>query len=239
MTRPSVPPLPVRAPGTPAARPRDAATLIIYRRRLGAVPEILMGERHAAHRFMPHRYVFPGGRIDPRDSRVRTASPLGPATAARLERKMTPARARAAAVAAVRETFEETGLVVGGPDPAAHRRPPGGWEDFFATGLAPALADLEYVARALTPPQRPVRFNARFFMVEFAHVTGEVRGSGELLDLNWFGIEEAAELELAGITKRVLRHVGALFAQGWASGGPDRPVAYFKWVDGGHELIDE
>ena len=198
-----------------------------------------MGERHAGHRFMPRRFVFPGGRVDRLDSRVRTASPLGVATARRLCRKLSPARARAAAVAAVRETFEETGLIVGGPDPAPGRKPPSGWEAFFASGFAPALGDLDYVARALTPAIRPVRFNARFFMVEFDRVAGEVRGGGELLDLAWFPLGEAAKLELAGITRRVLRHIEELFAGGWRGRAADRPATYFKWVDGGHELIDE
>lgn len=235
----TVRPPPVREPGSKVARPRDAATLIIYRRTGGADIEVLMGERHAAHRFMPSRYVFPGGRIDPQDSRIRTSTPLGEAATAQLERKLSPARARAMAIAAVRETFEETGLIIGAPDPAPHRKPPAGWEAFFETGFAPALGDLEYVARALTPPIRPVRFNARFFIVESRHVTGEVRGSGELLDLNWFPLREAAELELAGITKRILRHIDHRFENGWSEATPDRPVTYFKWVDGGHILIDE
>ena len=238
MSRPTPPP-PVRAPGTQAVRPSDAATLIIYRRAAAADIEVLMGERHAAHRFMPSRYVFPGGRIDPRDSRVRTATPLGAAASAQLGRKLSLARARAMAVAAVRETFEETGLIIGAPDPAPLRKPPAGWEAFFETGFAPALGDLEYVARALTPPIRPVRFNARFFIVESHHVSGEVRGSGELLDLNWFPLHQAAELELAGITKRILRHIQQRFQNGWAKATPDRPVTYFKWVEGGHEPIDE
>ncbi len=229
----SLPPPPVRQPGTPASRPREAATVIIYRRSRSGVFEVLMGERHAAHRFMPRRYVFPGGRIDARDSRVRIARPLGAATAARLQRKLSPARARAVAVAAVRETFEETGLIIGGPDPAPERKPPPGWEAFFDTGAAPALDSLQYVARATTPPVRPVRFNARFFIVESCHVSGEVRSNGELLDLNWFPLRETAGLALAAITKRVLRHVEERFQAGRLEAAPDEPTVYFKWIEGG------
>ncbi len=233
------PPPPVLKPGALAPRPRDAATLIVYRQTNAGGVEVLMGERHAAHRFMPSRYVFPGGRIDARDSRVRTAAPLGAATAARLQRKLSPARARAAAVAAVRETFEETGLIIGAPDPRPDRKPPAGWEAFFATGSAPALGHLEYVGRAMTPPIRPVRFNARFFIVESRHVSGEVRSSGELLNLNWFALEEAAGLQLAGITERMLRHIHERFEAGWVEATPDEPAIYFKWVPDGHVLIDE
>ena len=230
-------PAPVRAPGDPLARPSDAATLIVYRRGAGAL-EVLMGERHARHRFMPNRFVFPGGRIDPRDSRVRCATPLAPATAARLGRRLPPARARAMAVAAIRETFEETGLIVGGPDPDPARPAPRGWEGFFGAGFAPALGGLSYIARAVTPPIRPVRFNARFFVVAHAHVTGEVRDSGELLGLRWFTVEQALALELAQITRRVLTHFGATFDAA-ANGGADRPVPYFKWTPDGHVLVDE
>ncbi len=233
----SPPPPPVRAPGDPLARPRDAATLIVYRENAGVL-EVLMGERHARHRFMPHRFVFPGGRIDARDSRVRCATPLAPGTSARLERRLGPARARAMAVAAIRETFEETGLIVGGPDPDPGRPPPRGWEGFFGAGFAPALGALAYIARAVTPPIRPVRFNARFFVVAHEHVTGEVRGSGELLGLKWFSVEQALTLELAQITRRVLIHFGASFGD-VAGIGEDGPVPYFKWTPSGHVLIDE
>lgn len=233
----SPPPPPVRAPGDPLARPRDAATLIVYRENAGVL-EVLMGERHARHRFMPHRFVFPGGRIDARDSRVRCATPLAPGTSARLERRLGPARARAMAVAAIRETFEETGLIVGGPDPDPGRPPPRGWEGFFGAGFAPALGALAYIARAVTPPIRPVRFNARFFVVAHEHVTGEVRGSGELLGLKWFSVEQALTLELAQITRRVLIHFGASFGD-VAGTGEDGPVPYFKWTPSGHVLIDE
>ena len=236
MSLPPAPP-PVRAPGEPLARPRDAATLIIYRENAGVL-EMLMGERHARHRFMPNRYVFPGGRIDARDSRVRCATPLAPATAARLDRKLRPARARAMAVAAIRETFEETGLIIGAPDPLPGRPPPRGWEGFFGAGFAPALGALSYIARAVTPSIRPVRFNARFFVAAHSHVTGEVRESGELLGLKWFTVEQALELELAQITRRVLRHFGASFESARGSAA-DGPVPYFKWTPNGHELIDE
>ena len=230
-------PAQLRAPGEPLARPRDAATLIVYRENAGSL-EVLMGERHARHRFMPNRYVFPGGRIDRRDSRVRCASPLAPAAAAQLGRKLGPARARAIAVAAIRETFEETGLIVGGPDPEPERAPPRGWEGFFGAGFAPALGALSYVARAVTPPIRPIRFNARFFVVAHADVRGEARESDELLGLKWFTVEQALTLELALITRRVLTHFGASFATA-ARGEAESPVPYFKWTPRGHVLIDE
>ena len=132
----------------------------------------------------------------------------------------------------------ETGLIVGGPDPDPGRPPPPGWEGFFGAGFAPALGALSYIARAVTPPIRPVRFNARFFVLDREHVTGEVRESGELLGLKWFTVEEALTLELAQITRRVLTHFGACF-EDVAGNRDDAPVPYFKWTPTGHLLIDE
>lgn len=227
----------VREPGAPVVRPKEAATLIIYR-RAGGTAEVLMGERHRKHRFMPHVYVFPGGRVDRHDSRVRLGAPLGHDVAAQLERRLSAARARATAVAAVRETFEETGLVIGTPDPEPGARVPDGWHGFFAGGMAPALDKLEYVARAVTPPIRPLRFNARFFMVDSRHVCGDLSGSGELVDLRWFSIADAQALELPMITHRVLSHVDELIADPPVR-SPERPIPYFKHMGTYHLRLDE
>lgn len=230
-------PYPERGPGEPLVRAKEAATVIIYRKAGGTV-EVLMGERHRKHKFMPHHYVFPGGRVDPTDSRIRAAAPFQAHVEAQLQRKLTEARARATGIAAIREVFEETGLIIGGNDPAPKRPPPRGWEKFFETGMAPALDRLEYVARAVTPPIRPVRFNARFFMVGSEHVDGHLQGSGELLDLRWFTLADAVELELPRITRRVLRHMEEVLE----SPPPRRPeteVPFFKHTDQGHIRIDE
>ncbi len=237
----AVPPALQRAPGAPAVRPREAATLIVYRQLLGpngAGLEVLMGERHRGHRFMPRRWVFPGGRTDPTDARIRTARALRPDVAAQLERKLTPARARATAIAAVRETFEETGLVVGAPDPAPARRTPEDWGGFFGTGLAPALDNLEYIARAVTPPNGALRFNARFFMIDARHVSGDLAGSGELIDPRWLPIGQARELEMPMITRHILFHIEDLIASPRPP-DPDRPIPYFKHMGDYHQRIDE
>ena len=231
------PPLPRREPGTPAVRPKDAATLMIYE-KVGGKVQVLMGERNSRHRFMPKRYVFPGGRIDSGDSRIRIATPMPAHVDAQLQRKLSAARARAMAVAAVRETFEESGLIIGATDPKPGNHVPGDWRDFFATGMAPALDKLVYIARAVTPPHRPLRFNARFFMIDARHVEGSLAGSGELLRQRWFPIEEARGLELAGITQRVLLLIEDLLADPLPK-RPDEPVPYFKHMGDYHLRIDE
>ena len=106
----------VRPKGTKAVRPRHAATLIVLRRD-GPKPRVLMGRRHGGHDFMPDKWVFPGGRIDRADFRAPFATDLRPEVAARLARTAPPVRVRALALAAVRETFEEVGLLLARPAP--------------------------------------------------------------------------------------------------------------------------
>ena len=231
------PPLPRREPGVSAVRPKEAATLIIYEYHGGEV-RVLMGERNTRHRFMPERHVFPGGQIDPGDSRIRIARPMRNNVDIQLQRKLTSARARATAVAAVRETFEESGLIIGAKDPSPGRAVPKDWQEFFATGMAPALNNLVYIARAVTPPFRPVRFNARFFMIDARYVEGSLAGSGELLGQRWFPIDEARELKMAGITRKILFHLEDLLENPPPS-TPEQAVPYFKHMGDHHLRIDE
>lgn len=169
-------------------RPKDAASLVLMRRGARGI-EILMGRRARRHRFLPDMYVFPGGRVDASDHRVRALAPLRPEVASALERTCSPGRAHALAVAAVRETWEETGLALGELDNGT---------------LSPALDRLEHVMRAITPPASPIRFHARFFLAEGTGLNGELRGNGELLDLDWRPIEACLALPLADITEYVL-----------------------------------
>lgn len=199
----------------PAVRPRDAATLILVRKDASA-PRILMGKRHAGHKFMPNKYVFPGGRVDLADSRIRPARDLAPQVRNQLMDRMrgrpSEARARAFALACVRETFEETGLVVGrpceGPRPRSKHKD---WDAYFREGAVPDLGSFGMVARAITPPYRTRRFDTRFFIADAEHILSDLhdtgRASGELLDLHWLTIAEARDLELPNITRAVLDEV--------------------------------
>jgi 8-oxo-dGTP pyrophosphatase MutT (NUDIX family) len=154
-------------------------------------PHMLMGMRGAKHRFMPNRLVFPGGRVDPSDLRAPFATPLSPAAERSLRKKANPALAHALAAAAARELLEETGLSLGRP---------------------PRLDVLHYLARAVTPPGLPIRFNARFLVIEERHVTGELGGDGELEGLRFYGMTEALALELALPTRRVLERLKSWLA---------------------------
>ena len=223
----------------PYMRPRDAATLILVRKR-GKVPEVLLGCRDAKHAFMPNRYVFPGGRVDPEDARVPVATALDRHVEARLRRAATAQRARALAVAAVRETFEETGLLLakrlkgGAPEKDYGEH----WKGFLDEGLAPALDCLDFIARAVTPPGRPRRFNARFFMARADDASGDIRHSSELGDIRWVRLDEARELPLPTITGLILGEIGRLVKE-----PPDRKkqrkIPLFTTVHRRHLMLEE
>jgi 8-oxo-dGTP pyrophosphatase MutT (NUDIX family) len=146
----------------------------------------------------------------------------------------------ALALAAVRETFEETGLVVGRPAEGAAKpkRIPKGWEHFLATGMAPALDGLTYVARAVTPTGRPRRFNARFFVVDAEAISGEMADSGELLKVRWFSLPDARKLRIRPITELVLAEIEARLAED-ALHEPTRPAPAFTVRQGRRHVVYE
>jgi 8-oxo-dGTP pyrophosphatase MutT (NUDIX family) len=178
------------APRIPAraVTPRHAASVILWRQGKQG-PEVLMGLRHARHRFMPNVLVFPGGRVDRADHRAKALSELPDFTRACLQRQAPPSLTRALGIAAARELHEETGLVLGRMD--GHR-------------LLPDLASLDYLCRAVTPPRLPRRFNARFLIAPAEAAHGVLRGSGELEELRFFAFEDAFRHKIATITARVL-----------------------------------
>lgn len=186
-------------------RPKDSATLILVRRDQ-AKPRILMGQRSGGHAFMPNKYVFPGGRLDPADGRVRPARDLAPETLAKLMHRMrgrpSESRARGLAHAAVRETWEETGLLFGR----------GRIED------APDLSGLVLFMRAITPPGRTRRYDSRFFVADAEAISNiddpHHNGGGELLTLSWLTLDDIAGLDLPLITVDALQRLKPFLDQG-------------------------
>jgi len=181
-------------------RPKDAATLILVRRDAGQ-PRILMGRRSVGHDFMPDKWVFPGGRIDRGDYGAPTSGDLAPAVAAnlaataRLKRQDGAKLARALACTAIRETFEETGLVIGRLDRGPQHR----------ARLTADLAGLDYIARAITPPARHKRFDARFLLADAGHLASlEPTDSRELGEVAWFTLDDCRGLDLPMVTRAVL-----------------------------------
>lgn len=199
---------PPSAKHPPAIRPKDAATLILVRRD-GPKPRVLMGQRSRGHVFMPDKWVFPGGRVDRTDAIAPAAAELLPQVEARLSEGNVRRRARAFALAAVRETFEETGLVVGKPG-ALRGSVPVAWAQYAQHQAAADLSRFEFVCRAITPPYRPRRFDARFFFAEAEDVLLDDRphtSGEELLHVEWFDFDEAQALDLPAVTRFVIGEV--------------------------------
>lgn len=213
-----------------ALRPRDAATLILVD-RTQALPRVLLGRRRPDMKFMPGKYVFPGGRVDKADRTVASATELSEREASKLMFDMKGganlAKARALALAAVRETYEEAGIIIGAPLDGHGPPVDASWSRFFAQGFVPSLAPLIFFARAITPPGRPRRFDTRFFCVEATAIT--FRGTppdDELSDLVWMAIEEARSLDLPPITRVILEDLGDRLKAG-PLGESDAPVPYY------------
>lgn len=221
-----------------ALKPRDAATLIIVDTKEHA-PRVLLGKRRMDLKFHPGKYVFPGGRVDKADRTVKASDALAAADLARLQVDMkggpSPTRARALALAAIRETYEEAGLIIGTPvDRTAGAKPQAdpSWQRFFDLGFAPRLSAITFVARAITPPGRPRRFDTRFFCVaaEAIAFRGEPPEQ-ELSDLVWMSIEDARSLDLPPITRIILEDLQERLARG-PGAQHSAPVPYYFFRNG-------
>lgn len=229
-------------------RPKDAATLVVVDDS-APEPRLLMGRRCADLAFMPNKYVFPGGRVDRCDRVQPAADELGSfdldMLQLRVQGRASAARARGLALAAVREAFEETGIVIGQavaqsapaasaagyvagkpPPEALHDKRQGKqhrveaaevWQAFLATGHVPALAPLSLLARAITPPGRVRRYDTRFFLVSARAIALQTpHRDEELSHIDWFTLDEIRALDLPGITRAIVEDLGERLAAGWS-----------------------
>ena len=203
-------------------RPVDAAGLILLRGSREA-PEILLGRRHSKTAFLPDIYVVPGGRVDDADMQPSGfAETMHPAVARDLaigSRRPPIAFLRAA----LRETLEETGLLVG--NPAAESAGASGaapWAAYVRAGWAPDFAGLDFVLRAITPRDSPRRYNTRFFLADGSGVAGSLAGNGELLDLGWRPVGALDRLNIVDVTWELIRAALRRW-RGRVAIGTDRP----------------
>ncbi len=172
---------------TKPATPRHAASLVLIRQGSDG-PEVLMGRRPRKSAFAPDVFVFPGGKLDEADRAVRPSVPLSEACI-----RLTAASRRLAhalAAAALRETEEETGLILP-----------------LASGAGADFSHLTLIARAITPTESPIRFHARFFQADAALTEGKMEATPELADLAYRPLAEALKLPMFDITEAVVRHV--------------------------------
>ncbi|NNE53554.1 MAG: NUDIX hydrolase [Sulfitobacter sp.] len=206
---------------------RNAATVILLRDRF-TEPRVLMGQRGSKAAFMPNKFVFPGGAVDKADAHIPLAAPLPGVCAERLLEDANPALAHALPVAAIREVWEETGLVLGEPGNWPSEDIPKDWQDFAATGHVPRASNMQFVFRALTPPGRPRRFDARFFLVDADHINTDPddfsAASDELSHLQWVPLAEARGFDMPFITEVVMAEVQARTHDP----SPPTSVPYFK-----------
>jgi 8-oxo-dGTP pyrophosphatase MutT (NUDIX family) len=229
-------PDPSGAPRIPV-EPRDAASLVLIRDST-AGPEVLMGRRPQSARFMPGVHVFPGGAVDRSDFTLQSDLALAGHVLARVERQATPPLARALAWAAIRETWEETGLLLGATGRVAGDLGCPAVQAFSAAGLAPDLASLDYLMRAVTPPYIPIRFNTRFFIADAAGAQGPLRACPELEEVGWHPIEDALRLPIINVTEIVLNAARRYWDE---RPGPDplRPTPMFTQNAPGHIVLRE
>lgn len=215
-------------------RPKDAATLVLVKREKDG-PRVLMGQRHGNMAFMANKYVFPGGRVDPGDQRILLGGELRPHVAERLTKGVNAQRARGLALAAIRETFEEAGILIGERADTLPRTRAPAWQKFFEHGVAPRLDTLEFIARAITPPNRTRRFDARFFMADASAIahTLDAGVNDELLTPCWLTFTEARELDLPSITRTVLDEAEMRLSDGQDG---SRPVPFFRFHRGKSQM---
>jgi 8-oxo-dGTP pyrophosphatase MutT (NUDIX family) len=188
---------------TRVVRPRDAASLILLRGE-GEKLEVLVGRRSLTARFMPGVYVFPGGAIDPPD---RIAWNIESSTG------LLPPRLTPAARAAIRETWEEVGVLVGRPAEATLPNAPATApieSAFRERGLTAAIDGLIYVGRAITPSHSFRRFNTRFFLSDGDLAIGEPAASPELEDAGWRRLEQGLLDGFRDVTRFMLARAVAI-----------------------------
>ncbi|MBU2135437.1 NUDIX hydrolase [Phenylobacterium sp.] len=219
----------MRPEGARAVKPRDAATIILVRRD-AAKPRVLMGKRNSGHDFMPNLWVFPGGRIDRADFRAPHATDLRPEVAAKFDRHIKPGRGRALAMAAIRETFEEAGLLLAKPAPP--RPGVGPWREFLAQGAMADLEAMEIIARAVTPPMLAKRFDTWFLMADAERLISLDRqpDCGELEEIAWVDFDDALGLELPMVTRTMIKEAVLRLDD------PERPSPYMRFGVKGHKL---
>lgn len=200
---------PSAAKRQPAVKPVDAAGLVLIRQGRNGPPEVLLGRRHMRSGFLPDIYVVPGGRVDGEDN-LPSGFPEAPhpAVAAMLDSGGCKRPVAAFLRAALRETHEETGLLVGrdAAIAAAHQRiadlPI--WQAYAAADLVPDLGSLDFLLRAITPVTSPRRYNTRFFLADGEQAAGTLTGNGELEDLGWRRQSDLADLNIVDVTHAVL-----------------------------------
>ena len=202
---------------------KNAATIILLRGSREN-PQVLMGQRGKNASFMPNKFVFPGGALDPSDSEIDFEEKISEKCLEKLKLKADISIAQSLIAAGIRELWEETGLILGTSWNKNISLIPENWKGFFASGYQPNAKNIDFVFRAITPPGRSRRFDARFFLVNSDNIVGDLddfsNASGELSHLQWIKINSTKDLDLPFITEIVLKEVSSIIKGDFNDGIP-------------------
>lgn len=227
----------------PHIEPADAASLIILDQS-HQEPKVLMGKRHMRHKFMPGFYVFPGGRLEESDQKLTSVDEFDeaalPALLTDIRTHASPERVRAIGLAAIRETYEETGVVIGRPDDSTAEISTAEnetdlapiWQSYYGYNVCPPLSAMQFIARAITPPHRTRRYDTRFFCISADYISHQSDTiDGELEELCWLSFAEARTKNIATVTDVILEdleerlnHDGSL--------NPSLPIPFYYTENG-------
>lgn len=221
---------------------RDAASLVIVKQDDDGTTSVLMGRRHPDTAFLPNKYVFPGGRFEHSDTRVSAVGTLSSHAQqhlmASVPNETRPENMHALALTAIRETFEETGVVIGSTGNSTASAPGPSWQNFFDTGLQPDPSGLHFFARAITPPGRSRRYDTRFFYVLEKHVGAHVEPiDDELDDIGWVSLDAARSRDIASITHHILADITRLTGSEKSGIKPGAVPFYFYQNDAFNRVL--
>lgn len=217
---------------------RDAATIVLVRDAEDG-PRILLGQRGQHAVFMPNKYVFPGGRVDESDAQVALVDRPAPECLHRLAIRAPEGIVEPLLACAIRELWEETGLRLARKEDRTRGPVPANWRSFCAGGYRPSASGLAFLYRAITPPGRTRRFDARFLvgLIDRISLAGDPDDFGdasdELRHLHWVPLSEAQRLDLPSITRLVLATLEDFLA------GNSLPDAVpFRYTENGRHMIE-
>ena len=204
---------------------RNAATVIVVRNKYEN-PSVLMGQRGVNAAFMPSKFVFPGGAVDDQDLSIDIKKSINEVCKNRLLKENDNGSWSGLVAAAIRELFEETGQIIGVEQEWSEV--PNSWEEFAKTGYVPDASQMSFVFRAITPPGRPRRFDARFFLIQAEELQTNLddfsMASDELSHLQWIPLKDTKNFDLPFITQVVLAEITGNLKK---SGPPER-VPFFQ-----------
>jgi 8-oxo-dGTP pyrophosphatase MutT (NUDIX family) len=198
-------------------KPSPSATLVLLRDRAAGGFDVLLMQRHLASKFAAGDFVFPGGKLTAEDNppdAIRWCAGLDVETAATTLGMDDARTALAYWIGAIRETFEEVGVLLATAADGAPARVPAAalaacrracqadnqafWELVQSHDLRLATDRLVYFAHWITPEDLPMRFDVRFFAAPMPADQEPAGDDKEVIDLRWLAPREALEAQKRG-----------------------------------------